>query len=296
MLISVIIPTKERSRELKRAIDSVLRQSHQLFEVLVIDDQSDEDIEKIVNSYSDPRLHYILNVGPRTNANACRNIGINQAKGEYIAMLDSDDEWLDDHLECKLRFHEQSGCDGSFGSSYLDDGQDRTLRISRPIRDNESMIDYVLSGGKAQTSSFFFTASCAKQLHWDEDLLRHQDYDYAARFGQQFRFIPSDHATSIIHWKKGEKRQTHFESHMRLIQKFEHQISPRILANYALNMLVIMRDSNAQVEHISKYFKHIIKIHIKSVSYLDYSVLAADRNSFWRLMLRLKYIYLILFA
>ncbi|MBL4651467.1 MAG: glycosyltransferase family 2 protein [Flavobacteriales bacterium] len=95
--VSVIIPVYNRSKDLIRAIRSVQNQTVQEFEVLVVDDKSEENIEKIVNEFADSRLKYFLNTSENSNANVCRNIGFDNAAGDYIAMLDSDDEWLPNH-------------------------------------------------------------------------------------------------------------------------------------------------------------------------------------------------------
>ena len=111
-LVSIIIPVKNRSVSLKRALNSILLQTYTHFEVLVVDDKSEEDLVEVVSGFNDPRFKYFLNDMPTSNANVCRNIGLERAQGEYTAMLDSDDEWLPDHLESKIIFIEDNQCDG----------------------------------------------------------------------------------------------------------------------------------------------------------------------------------------
>ena len=144
-MISVIIQVKNRVDELKRAINSVLSQSikHD-YEIIVIDDKYDRDIKSVVENYKDSRLVYILNDKDISNANVCRNLGFNLAKGDYIAMLDSDDEWLPNHLEQKIKFLEENSCEGVFGSYYIDDTIDKKDVISRSFKKAEVMINYLL--------------------------------------------------------------------------------------------------------------------------------------------------------
>jgi glycosyltransferase involved in cell wall biosynthesis len=98
---SVIIPTYNRCYIVWRAILSVLNQTHPWFELLIIDDASTDDTEKLVKQFSDPRVKYFKlkkNKGPAT----ARNFGLKKAKGKYIAYLDSDNEWHKDYLESVL--------------------------------------------------------------------------------------------------------------------------------------------------------------------------------------------------
>lgn len=96
--VSVIIPTYNRVDVLRRAIDSVLAQTYEDIELLVVDDGSTDGTKSLVTGYDDPRVVYVPH---RTNrgASVARNTGIDRAKGEYMAFLDSDDEWRPEKLE-----------------------------------------------------------------------------------------------------------------------------------------------------------------------------------------------------
>ncbi|RKY32600.1 MAG: glycosyltransferase family 2 protein [Candidatus Omnitrophota bacterium] len=99
--VSVVIPTYNRAHLVGRAIESVLNQTFQDFEILVVDDRSVDNTEKVVNDFNDARIRYIkhrINMG----GNATRNTGIKNSKGEYIAFLDSDDEWLPEKLKKQI--------------------------------------------------------------------------------------------------------------------------------------------------------------------------------------------------
>jgi glycosyltransferase involved in cell wall biosynthesis len=96
--VSVVLPTYNRGRTLRRAIDSILNQSYSNLEVLVVDDGSTDDTALVMAGIADPRVHYYpleRNLG----ASRARNAGLALAKGEFIAFQDSDDEWLAGKLE-----------------------------------------------------------------------------------------------------------------------------------------------------------------------------------------------------
>ena len=97
-LVSVIIPTCNRAKLVPRAIKSILDQSYANFECIIVDDASTDDTKKVVNSIKDERIIYLRHQ-ENQHASAARNTGINNARGEFIAFLDDDDQWLPTKLE-----------------------------------------------------------------------------------------------------------------------------------------------------------------------------------------------------
>ena len=102
--VSVIIPLYNKAPYLRRALDSIAAQTFADFEVIVVDDGSTDDGATIVEKYPDSRFRLIrqANAGP----GAARNAGIAQARGELIAFLDADDEWLPEFLYESVRLLE----------------------------------------------------------------------------------------------------------------------------------------------------------------------------------------------
>lgn len=102
-LVSVILPTHNRAKTLRRAIDSVLAQTHRELELIVIDDGSTDETPELLASYKDPRLK-LFRPGRLGSAAKARNFGLKQARGEFVAFQDSDDVWLIEKLERQLAF------------------------------------------------------------------------------------------------------------------------------------------------------------------------------------------------
>lgn len=109
-LISVIIPTYNRAAKIGAAIDSVIGQTYPVWEIIIIDDHSQDDTEAAVEAYirRHAAIRYVKleqNYGP----GHARNVGLELSKGEFIAFLDSDDTWYPEHLEkhiaVMLRYH-----------------------------------------------------------------------------------------------------------------------------------------------------------------------------------------------
>ena len=90
--VSIVIPTYNRANLLLQAIQSVLTQSYEHFELLVVDDHSTDSTPHLVKTITDSRVHYIR-LNENQGAPAARNIGLKKAKGELVAFLDSDDQW-----------------------------------------------------------------------------------------------------------------------------------------------------------------------------------------------------------
>lgn len=103
---TVVIPTYNRSDLLKAAIQSVLNQTYENFELIVVDDASTDNTKNIVNSFNDSRIQYVLNDHAKGGAGA-RNAGIFRAKGKWVAFLDDDDVWLSEKLQFQYEMAQQ---------------------------------------------------------------------------------------------------------------------------------------------------------------------------------------------
>ncbi len=138
--VSVIIATYNRAHLVGRAIRSVFNQTYQDFELIVVDDGSTDDTEQVIKGFSDDRLRYIQ-LGERSGGAAFpRNTGLKTARGEYIAILDSDDTWLDkDKLKEQVEFldaHPDYVLVGT-NSVVVDESGHELTRSLSPERDEE---------------------------------------------------------------------------------------------------------------------------------------------------------------
>jgi len=117
--VSVIIPTFNRAHLVGRAIRSVLAQTYRDFELIVVDDGSDEDPQESVNSFDDPRIRYIR-LPENRGSSAAFNTGIGAARGEYLGFLADDDEWLPEKLELQMEFlgHSRLRPDAVYTAAY----------------------------------------------------------------------------------------------------------------------------------------------------------------------------------
>jgi len=96
--VSVIIPSYNRARYVTKAIDSVLAQTYRDYEIIVVDSSTD-NTQEVLRAYSNKTRYFYQE---RAGVSAARNLGIQQATGEWIALLDSDDEWLPERLAVQM--------------------------------------------------------------------------------------------------------------------------------------------------------------------------------------------------
>ena len=99
---TVIIPTYNRAELIRRPIESVIAQTFDSWELIIVDDGSTDNTEQVVKSYQDARIRYIFQ--QNLERSAARNTGIKNSRGRYICFLDSDDYYLPDHL---ASFHQK---------------------------------------------------------------------------------------------------------------------------------------------------------------------------------------------
>ncbi|BAD85906.1 glycosyltransferase, family 2 [Thermococcus kodakarensis KOD1] len=187
--VSVVIPTYGRDRLLRRAIESVLNQTFDDFEILIIDGARSESTKELVRSYGDGRLRYIPQRG-KGIANA-RNIGVLKARGDFIAFLDDDDRWRKDKLELQLEaFGELPSNYGlvytAFTYYYLE--RDKVLGIKHPKASGD-VYGHLLKDNITGTSTIMVKRECFKKAGlFREDFVTCEDWDMWLRMAKVCRF------------------------------------------------------------------------------------------------------------
>lgn len=116
MTVSVIVPLYNKRRHVRRALDSVLAQTFQDFEVVVVDDGSTDGGGDVVREMGDPRIRLI--VQENAGVSAARNRGISEARGDLIAFLDADDEWEPHFLETVMSLRARYPHAGLYATAY----------------------------------------------------------------------------------------------------------------------------------------------------------------------------------
>lgn len=102
-LVSVIMPSWNTERFIAQSIESVIRQTYENWELVIVDDCSTDNTEEVVKGFKDPRIKYFRNE-KNSGAALTRNRALREAQGEWVAFLDSDDLWAPEKLEKMLGF------------------------------------------------------------------------------------------------------------------------------------------------------------------------------------------------
>ena len=115
-LVSIIMPSYNTGEFISNSIQSVLNQTHENWELIIVDDCSTDNTDNVVSTFlKDPRINYIKNV-KNYGAAISRNRALREARGKWIAFLDSDDLWVPEKLEEQIRFMN----DHNYAFSYTD--------------------------------------------------------------------------------------------------------------------------------------------------------------------------------
>lgn len=242
--ISVVIPTYNRSHFIKRAVHSALAQTYQDLEVIVVDDHSTDDTVKEVTDLSsgDDRVRY-LHHSVNRGAQAARNTGIRAAQGQYIAFLDSDDEWLPHKLEKQVQFITRGP--EELGVVYC--GY-RIVRAGNfPPKDEcfnlqGNIYHHLLSGyGLGPTSILLVKKKALEAINlFDESVLAYQEWDTSIRLAKyyEFGYVPNSLVLYHLHDQGSisRNRASNIEAYLRIVNRYRSDIlcvcSQRTLDNH----------------------------------------------------------------
>lgn len=206
-LVSIVIPTFNRARDLDRALKSVLAQTYSNWEALIIDNHSTDNTDEVVRSFNDSRiiLYKINNDGM---ISVSRNLGIKHAQGEYIAFLDSDDWWLPRKLDESLKYLEQ-GADVIYHELFVVTKDCQRLfwrkAKARDLR-SPAFKDLIVDGNALINSSVVLRKSVLTGIGFlpeDREMNPCCDYDawlHIAKHTEKFKRVPK---TLGYYWMGG---------------------------------------------------------------------------------------------
>lgn len=261
-LISIVIPTFNRVKLLQRAIESVMRQSYEKFEIIVVIDGKDILTEFYLANLALKNLRIIINEKNMGGAES-RNIGVQEAIGEWIAFLDDDDEWLPEKLEKQMNVirslnkstsHDIIGC--QIIARKL--GVDQILATKIPVPDRP-IWEYILernslylNASQVQTSTLMIKKSTLLEFPFLK-VKRHQEWDLLLRISilSPSRYFLISEPLAVWHIDENRSRiSTHISKDDYLfsidwINKYAKSISKRAYGDFMLTVVSdIARHSN----------------------------------------------------
>ena len=192
-VVSVIVPTFNRPAMLKEAVASILGQTYQDFEIIVVNDAG-EDVEKLIEEFEDERIIYLKHEGNKGLA-ASRNTGIAASKGKYISYLDDDDIFYPNHLEMLINCLEKGNYKVAFPKTYraiqtvLPDKKRRTVLKDLPYKESFDK-EFFLVENYIPIIAIAHDRSCLEQTGvFDESLPVFEDWDFLIRLSRIYDFL-----------------------------------------------------------------------------------------------------------
>ena len=187
-LVSIITPAYNCGKYIADAIESVLAQTYDNWEMLIVDDCSSDNTVKVVESYNDDRIHFFQNT-TNSGAAAARNHALAEAKGRWVSFLDSDDWWFPDKLEKQVSFMNEKSYSFTYTDYIITDDAliPSGIRVTGPNRvKRKNMYDYCWPG--SMTVMYDQTVIGRLQI---PNLKKHNDYALwlaAIRFTNCYRY------------------------------------------------------------------------------------------------------------
>lgn len=236
ILISVVMPNYNGHRFVEQAIDSVLNQTYQNFELIVVDDCSNDDSLSLIEhkAQSDNRIRVIALEHNAGVANA-RNVGIKEAKGEYIALLDNDDLWTEDKLERQLALA-QKGADIVYGSYDFIDEENNSIK--KPfIVPQETNFNKMLASSVISCSTSFIKTELMQAHPFNPDFY-HEDLELLrvcpTAYGDQKVLMHYRQVTGSRSNKKGNAAKERWNTYRKAL-KLNTVTSAWAFVRYAVN-------------------------------------------------------------
>ncbi len=261
--VSVIIPTYNRAHMVGRAIRSVLNQTYQDFELIIVDDASTDNTEEVVKSFNNERLRYIRLRENSGSSVAPRNTGIEIARGEYIAFLDSDDEWLPEKLEKQIDKFKSVSLDVGLVYSGCVGVSERTgetlFKFMHAKRGDvfSLMVERNIVGGP----TVLVKRECFQKTGlFDKGFLSFQDWDMWIRIAKCYKvdFVPEISAKYYVHANRGSVNvERKIQGLDKITRKYQNYLSKTVIS-CRLKTLGILYCYKGDFKKASRYFREAL--------------------------------------
>lgn len=200
MKVSIIMPTYNRANTISRAIKSIINQTYDDLELIIVDDGSVDNTKEVISEFDDKRIKYIY----QKNSGACsaRNAGIKISKGKYIAFLDSDDEWNINKLEKQIKFIEEKNAKVVFCNYFYEKAGKIQVAINKLKKDYLINLD-LLDKNYITTGALFIEKELIiKKGMFDEDMPRYQDWELVLRLSNDNKIYFQNECLLTLHYQK----------------------------------------------------------------------------------------------
>ena len=228
--VSVIIPTYNRAEFLHSAVQSALNQTFKDLEIIVSDDKSTDHTKEVVRSFKDERIKYICNKGNK-GVSAARNTAILASKGEYIAFLDDDDEWLPDKLQRQVEVLDKSQtkiCGVHSNLLIINKMTGKSIPYNPNTKKFKgNLLNQLLIGDPLRTSTVLVRKRCLDEIGlFDETISYMEDRDLWIRLSKNwdFEYISEPLIKYYVHGNAQLTRnlEAQTEGKEKLLERYQH--------------------------------------------------------------------------
>jgi len=178
-LISVIMPVYNGEKFIRETIDSILNQTYQNFELIIVNDGSVDSTQQIIYGYEDKRIR-LLNLTSNQGVANARNMGVDFSKGEFIAFIDSDDLYDLNKLQTQLDFLTCNPSVDVCSGYFVVLENERKILIKNPLTD-QAIKEHFFTGNCISQPNVMGKAEVFKKFRYDSTLLVSEDYDLWTR-------------------------------------------------------------------------------------------------------------------
>lgn len=227
--ISVVIPTFNRETLVMGAIDSLRNQTYKNLEIIVVDDCSTDNTQSRIENERDPRIVYVRHEYNQGGSQA-RNTGIQRATGEYIAFLDSDDQWLPEKLEKQMKLFNKNSNVGVVYTGVKNITGTTIRSVIIPQYRGRILLDLLKKNCVGTTSTVIIKKNLLLETGgFDPELPSCQDWDLWVRLAQITEFDAVSEALVLFNEHEGDRITTNKRSvitgHIAFYQKYTLLIS-----------------------------------------------------------------------
>tara|TARA_B100000949_G_C14270729_1_gene447197 strand:- start:216 stop:1184 length:969 start_codon:yes stop_codon:yes gene_type:complete len=184
-LVSIIIPTYNRAHLIGETLDSILAQTYQNWECVIVDDGSTDNIENVIEDYSDGDNRFRYYPRPAEHlpgGNGARNFGLKKAEGDYIVFFDSDDLMTPNHLTVKINALLNSTCDYVIAKTKFFDSLDPWAeRMYEGVRKGITAEGFIMQQQSWLTPDACIKIELAKSVCFKEDITSGQEFNYFSK-------------------------------------------------------------------------------------------------------------------
>jgi len=282
-LVSVVIPTHNREKYLEKAILSIYHQTYKNIELIIIDDYSLDNTFEVVSKFKDENPDFDIvykKLEKNFGAQKARNEGIKLVKGNWIAFLDSDDEWVPSKLEKQIEYALKNNFEVVYCDGFVANGIENKKRMNVQNIEGNSFAKILKKAGPPFPTLLVKRECFEKVGLLDESIKAHQEWDFSIQLAKHCEFGFVDQPLFIWYYDGHEAISTNKRrgaiGYAQIIEKHKDDIlkinGNNVLRNHYMNIasaFYLSKDYNKASEFYSLAIKYSTNIFDKLINLIQ---------------------------